>query len=84
LRDLQSAQAQLACLCASSKLGEAELASAVAALKKDGASHIYFAGRAGAQQDALRRVGVQTFIHEGCDALATLNAAYDILQRNNR
>ena len=82
--DHQAAQAPLACLCASKKLSEAELASAVAAVKQKGASHIYFSGQPGAQENALRQAGVQTFIHEGCDALATLNAAYDILQRNNR
>jgi hypothetical protein len=30
----------------------------------------------------LRAAGVQTFIHEGCDVLATLQAAYDILGEN--
>jgi hypothetical protein len=28
----------------------------------------------------LRAGGVQSFIYEGCDALATLAAAYDILR----
>ena len=37
------------------------------------------AGAAGARETALRRAGVQSFIYEDCDALATLRAAYDIL-----
>jgi methylmalonyl-CoA mutase len=79
LGNQKAAQARLVCLCASAKISEAELWSAVAALKESGARHIYFAGRPGAQEDALRQAGVQTFIYEGCDALATLNAAYDIV-----
>jgi methylmalonyl-CoA mutase len=78
--DQERARARLVCLCASKKLPESELGSAVAALKQSGAYHIYFAGRAGAEENALRTAGVQTFIDEGCDALATLKAAYDILQ----
>ncbi len=84
LGDQKAAQARLACLCASAKISEAELWSAVAALKESGARHVYFAGRPGAQEDALRQAGVQTFIYEGCDALATLNAAYDILVQQSR
>jgi methylmalonyl-CoA mutase len=82
--DYQSAKAAIACLCSSVKVAEEELASAAATLKRSGARHIYFAGRAAAREDALRAAGVQTFIHEGCDALATLNAAYDILERKQR
>jgi methylmalonyl-CoA mutase len=82
--DDEATQRQFACLCASSKLAEMELAAAVGALRANGARHIYFVGRPGAQENALRQAGVQTFIHEGCDALATLNAAYDILQRQGR
>ena len=84
LGDQKAAQARLACLCASSKISEAELWSAVAALKENGARHIYFAGRPGAQENTLRQAGVQTFIYEQCDALATLNAAYDILEQQTR
>jgi methylmalonyl-CoA mutase len=57
-----------------------ELASAATALKKIGARHIYCVGRPGAREELLREAGVQSFIDEGCDALATLRAAYDILQ----
>ena len=49
------------------------------ALKAAGAKHIYLAGRPGEREAALRAAGVQSFIYEGCDALATLKGAYDIL-----
>ena len=82
-RDYQAAQAPIACLCASTKTSEAELAAAAATLKRSGARHVFLAGHAPAQQNALRQAGVQSFITEGCDALATLNAAYDILQQTD-
>jgi methylmalonyl-CoA mutase len=80
-RDYQAAQAPIACLCASTKTSEAELASAAATLKANGARFIYFAGQPPPLQDTLQDAGVQSFIDEGCDALATLHAAYDILQQ---
>ena len=43
-----------------------------------GATHIYLAGRP-KDADALKAAGVGTFIFAGCDALATLKAAHDIL-----
>ena len=81
--DYRAAQAAIACLCPSGKASEQELASAAAAIKRSGARHIYFTGRVAAQEDMLRAAGVQTFIDEGSDALATLNAAYDILQQKD-
>jgi methylmalonyl-CoA mutase len=78
--DYRRAQAALACLCASDKMSATELASATAALKNTGARHIYCVGPLGAREELLREAGVQSFIGEGCDALATLRAAYDILQ----
>jgi methylmalonyl-CoA mutase len=78
--DYRRAQAALACLCASDKMSVTELALAAAALKNSGARHIYCAGRPGAREQLLREAGVQSFIDEGCDALATLRAAYDILR----
>jgi methylmalonyl-CoA mutase len=74
------AQAALACLCASDRMSATELASAAAALKNTDARHIYCVGRPGAREKLLREAGVQSFIDEGCDALATLRAAYDILR----
>ena len=76
--DYRADRATVACLCASVKVSEQELASAAAILKHNGARHIYFAGRSAARQDTT---GAQTHIDESSDALATLSAAYDILQQ---
>jgi methylmalonyl-CoA mutase len=84
ISDYQAVRTPIACLCISTKVSEAELASAAAALKRSGARHIYFARWPTARDDIVRAAGVQTFIDEGCDALATLNAAYDILQQKDR
>jgi methylmalonyl-CoA mutase len=72
--------AALACLCGSDKTYDSEAESGAAALKEAGARHIYLAGRPGEREGALRAAGVQSFVYEGCDALATLSAAYDILK----
>jgi methylmalonyl-CoA mutase len=82
--EYQAARAAIACLCAPGKLAATELAAAAAALKEAGARLIYYAGRPGSQEALLREAGVQAFIAEGCDALATLNAAYDILHKPDR
>lgn len=71
-------RAAIACLCASVKVSEQELASAAATLKHNGARQIYFAARTAARQDTA---GAQTLVDESSDALATLSAAYDILQQ---
>jgi methylmalonyl-CoA mutase len=81
LSDYRAAQIAIACLCPSGKASEQELAAAVVSLKQSGAKHICFAGPIAAGEGALRAAGVQTFIHECSDALATLNAAYDMLQQ---
>jgi len=72
--------AALACLCGSDKVYDSEAEAAATALKAAGARHIYLAGRPGAKEAALRAAGVQSFIYDGCDVLATLQAAYDILR----
>ncbi len=77
--DYKSSGAALACLCSSDKAYEKDAAAAAAALKAAGARHIYLAGRPGEREAALRAAGMQSFIYEGCDVLATLRAAYDIL-----
>jgi methylmalonyl-CoA mutase len=74
--------ATLACLCGADKSYETEAAAAAAALNAAGARHIYLAGRPAELETALKSAGVQSFIYAGCDALATLNAAYDILDKN--
>jgi methylmalonyl-CoA mutase len=82
--EYQAARTAIACLCAPGKFAAAELAATAAALKKAGARLIYYAGRPGSQEPLLREAGAQAFIAEGCDALATLNAAYDILHKPDR
>jgi methylmalonyl-CoA mutase len=71
--------AALACLCSSDKIYQNEAPAAAAALKSAGARHVYLAGRPREQEAALSAAGVQTYIYEGCDALATLASAYDML-----
>lgn len=75
----KSAGTPLACLCASDRTYEDAATAAAAALKSAGARHIYLAGRPGPHQAEWRGAGVQTFIYEGCDALALLQAAYQVL-----
>jgi methylmalonyl-CoA mutase len=74
-----AARTTIACLCASDRISEQDAAAAAAALKIAGARHVYFAGAPAARETALRRAGVQSFVDEDCDALATLKTAYDIL-----
>jgi methylmalonyl-CoA mutase len=74
--------AALACLCGADKTYEMEAAAAAAALNAAGARCIYLAGRPAELETALKSAGVQSFIFAGCDALATLTAAYDILEKS--
>jgi methylmalonyl-CoA mutase len=76
---LKASGATLACLCSSDKVYEREAAATAQALKAAGAKQIYLAGRPREQEAALKAAGVQSFIYEGCDALATLRNVYDIL-----
>jgi methylmalonyl-CoA mutase len=77
----KSSGARLACLCSSDAGYEREAASAARALKGAGARHIYLAGRP-KDAEALKAAGVGTFVHAGCDALATLSTAHDIMNGN--
>ncbi len=77
-----NAATPLACLCSSDKVYEKDASATVEGLKAAGARHIYLAGRPGEHEAALRAAGVQSFIYDGCDVLATLTAAYDILAQN--
>ena len=77
--DFKASGAAFACLCSSDKIYDKEAPAAAAVLKAAGARQLYLAGRPGEREAALRGAGVQSFIYEGCDALATLKAAYDIL-----
>ena len=71
--------AKLACLCGSDEFYAGEAAAAAAALVRAGAIQVCLAGRPGADEAAWRNAGISTFIHAGCDALATLEAAHDLL-----
>jgi methylmalonyl-CoA mutase len=71
--------APLVCLCSSDKIYEKDAEAASRVLKAAGAKHLYLAGRPEDREAALRAAGVESFIYDGCDALATLQAAYDIL-----
>ena len=70
--------AKLACLCSSDAVYAKEAPAAAATLKNAGA-HVYLAGRPGGDAVNLRTAGIETFIYSGCDALAILDAAHDIL-----
>jgi methylmalonyl-CoA mutase len=75
-RAFKASGARLACLCSSDEIYAQRAADAATALK--GAAHIYLAGRP-KEADALKGSGVGTFIYAGCDALAVLQAAHQIL-----
>jgi methylmalonyl-CoA mutase len=68
----------VACLCTSDSVYAREGITAARVLRAAGARHIYLAGR---PHDAasFTAAGVGTFIYSGCDALATLRGAHDIL-----
>jgi methylmalonyl-CoA mutase len=69
--------AKLACLCSSDKVYAREAADAARALIQAGAVRVYLAGKPGADGPALEKAGISTFLHQGCDTLAILEAAYD-------
>jgi methylmalonyl-CoA mutase len=73
--------AALACLCSSDQVYAANAVAGAQALQAAGASHIYLAGRPGQQEAALRSAGVELFVYAGCDALAVLQAAWQLMDR---
>jgi methylmalonyl-CoA mutase len=79
----KSSSARLACLCSTDAVYAREAAGAAKALASAGAAHIYLAGRP-KDADALKASGVGTLIFAGCDALATLQAAHDILAAESK
>jgi methylmalonyl-CoA mutase len=76
----QQAGTGLVCLCSSDAIYAQEAQQAAQALAAAGATRIYLAGRPGQAEAILRQAGISTFIYAGCDALATLQAAYQELQ----
>jgi methylmalonyl-CoA mutase len=69
--------AKLACLCSSDKVYAGEAESTAKALGATGAKRVYLAGQPGNNRQAFEAAGISTFLHQGCDTLATLSAAYD-------
>ena len=70
--------ARLACLCSSDKVYANEAAETAKALTDVGAI-VHLAGRPGEDETKWRQAGIKAFIYAGCDTLATLQAAHDIL-----
>jgi methylmalonyl-CoA mutase len=71
--------ARIACLCSSDEVYAREAVEVAKALTAAGATHVYMAGRPGANEAALRAAGVKDFVYASCDALAVLRACHDIL-----
>jgi methylmalonyl-CoA mutase len=71
--------AKLACLCSSDKVYATEAEAAAAALAGAGAARIYLAGKPGANEAAFEQAGISTVLHQGCDTLAVLREAYELL-----
>lgn len=69
--------AKLACLCSSDEVYVSEAVDAAKALVQAGATRVYLAGKPGADRGALEQAGISTFLHQGCDTLESLKAAYD-------
>jgi methylmalonyl-CoA mutase len=69
--------AKLVCLCGSDEVYAKDAAGAARALAS--AAHVYLAGRPRELESALKAAGVGTFVFAGCDALAMLRAAHEIL-----
>jgi methylmalonyl-CoA mutase len=70
--------AALACLCSSDKVYARDAEGAAKALIETGAGRVYLAGKP-ANRAGLEQAGVSTFLHQGCDTLAILESAYDLL-----
>ena len=70
--------AKLACLCSSDKVYQTQAAETARALTEAGAI-VHLAGRPGDNEEPWRAAGAKSFVFMGCDVLATLKAAHDIL-----
>jgi methylmalonyl-CoA mutase len=75
--------AKLACLCSSDEVYALEATKAANALTSAGVARLYLAGRPGELAEAFDKAGVKNFIYAGCDVLATLGAAYDMVPRTS-
>lgn len=70
--------AKLACICSSDEVYAREAADAAMALTGAGAV-VHLAGRPGENEAGWRAAGIKSFIYAGCDMLAALRAAHNIL-----
>jgi methylmalonyl-CoA mutase len=68
----KASDARIACLCSSDAIYAQEAQAAAKALKAVGAQRVLMAGRPGETEAALRAAGVDGFLFNGGDALATL------------
>jgi methylmalonyl-CoA mutase len=74
----QKSGATVACICSSDDIYAARAVAAAQSLKAAGAAAIYLAGRP-KEQDTLKAAGIGSFIFAGCDVLAILRAAHDMM-----
>jgi methylmalonyl-CoA mutase len=84
LAGFKASGATLACLCGSDETYAREAVPVARALRQAGALHIYCAGRPGASEPQLRQAGIETFVYAGCNALAILQAAHEMIAARPR
>jgi methylmalonyl-CoA mutase len=84
LAAFRASGARLACLCGSDEVYARQAVSAATALRQAGATHLYCAGRPGPSEPELRQAGIGTFVYAGCDALAILQAAHEMIAAGPR
>jgi methylmalonyl-CoA mutase len=75
---LRASGARMACLCSSDDVYAREAAATAQALRGAGAS-VWLAGRPGALEPTLAQAGVSGFVFAGCDALAALRTAHELV-----
>ncbi len=75
----KSSGSTLVCLCSSDAVYSEMAVEAAKRFAAEGAQALYIAGKPGDLAGGLAQAGVTTFLYEGCDALAILNAAHDRL-----
>ena len=73
---LQSAGAEVACLCPGRSSSTERLVAMAHALAAAGARRVYIAARPGPDEAALRQAGIAGFLHPECDAIEILESAY--------
>ena len=71
----KSSGATLVCLCSSDKVYASEGVDAAKALKAAGAGKIFFAGKPGELESALRQAGIDDFVFQDRDMVALLQSA---------